>query len=233
MPNILDFANSQNNPISRATAIGPKLIKSLTSPSPISALSAASVNNISRIRSFPIAKATSSSKSATKLSCRVNFGAGTIEGKSQTRVTGFVNTIPVAVPKGKLLIAVTDPLLNPGFANPALHSYRMARLDSLPIFAIVEGQRLEDLSGLLQVKGRDLVTQALYNFQCSMVFAAPTSEIQTVQRRSGRIQIEPNQTESFPLDKEVLCQYKFTLTDGNGRTYTIEVGSFTIYPALI
>jgi hypothetical protein len=232
MPTV-DFVSSTGSAVSQSRTTATKLIKNLGSPGYIAAQSNASIVGVSRLRSFPEAKAFSEFQSKAEIKLRLNFGAMTIGATSTTEVVGFVNRNTTAIPKGKLLVSNVDPLINRTIAYPPLNGKRLVKGDLTPIQILVEGQKLGDLSGILEVKGRDLATSAVYNFTCSANFAAQSFESQLVERRSGALAIEPYQTNGFPIDKEIPCQYKFVLTDGNGRIYTIETGSFTVYPALI
>lgn len=232
MPTV-DFVSSTGSAFSSAQTTATKLIKNLGSPGYMSAHSHASVVGVSRMRSFPEAKAYSEFKSKTQIKLRLNFGEMTIGATSTTEMVGFVNRNTIAIPKGKLLVSNVDPLINRTIAYPPLNGKRLAKGDLTPIQILVEGQKLGDLSGVLEIKGRDLATTTIYTFTCFASFAAQSFENQLVERRSGSLAIEPYQTSGFPIDKEISCQYKFVLTDGNGRIYTVETGSFTVYPALI
>jgi hypothetical protein len=230
---VVYFAASSGAAFSIASTTQTKLIKHLGTSSHIDGKSTASIVGISRVRSFPTAKTIATFEAETTLRLRHNLKPGPIGASSRAMVTGFVNRNNTAIPKGKLLVTDVDPLLNPMIAHPPLNGRSIARGDLIPVHIVVEGQKLGDLSGLLEVKGVDITTQAVYTFASSATFAAPTLETQLVERRSGSILIEPNQTLGFPIDRNITCQYKFVLSDGNGRVYTIEVGNFTVFPVLL
>jgi hypothetical protein len=171
------------------------------------------------------------STASAGLRLRVSLGAMTMHTTSLGSAVYLLNKVTIARPKGTLMVATVDPLLNPGTGYLSFGGTRVIRGDLFPLWMVVEGQRLGLLTGTLEIKGTDPVSGTLYQFTKSVTLAAPTDVNANVERVSARVQIEPIDTNAMP-DREIELRYAFRLTDGNGRVYTPETGFFTVYPAI-
>lgn len=195
-------------------------------------LSNASVTTVRRIRSFSDAIAESSAQFTAKMGFIQSFGNLVARATSIGAVRYLLNVVTVARPQAALSIATTPPLISGGAGYPGLNRHRIVRGDLFPLWMVVEGQRLSPLTGVLRCKARDPVTDIVYEFTKSATLADPTALNANVDRMSGRVEIDPMDTDGFP-DRELEVQYIFRLSDGGGRVYTVEQGFFTVYPPLV
>ncbi|MBD2019177.1 hypothetical protein H6F43_03130 [Leptolyngbya sp. FACHB-36] len=174
---------------------------------------------------------------AGKLHYRVRLvPAGPVTATIEVKVPYFLDARPVAAPIGKLGLATVQNFLDPNASLQSLSGQRLVRGDLIPLLFRVQGQKLTGLKGQLTVKRVGspplpalTITKSA---PATITQADPTIDPQTkLETLSGQFAIEPGDTTGFP-DTEVELRYQFSLSDGLGRSYTIEQGTFTVYPAL-
>lgn len=224
------LAPARMGAISAASVIEPLKMRKSLHPHTMRNLSQASIVGAGRKRRGSGA-ALSKSQASAGLRLQISLGQMSIATQTRGRVVYLLNKVTIARPKGTLMIATVDPLLNVGTGYPGFSGTRLIRGDLFPLWMVVEGQRLGVLTGTLEIKGTDPVSGTVYQFTKSVTLAAPTDVNANVERVSARVQIEPIDTNAMP-DREIELRYAFRLTDGNGRVYTPETGFFTVYPAI-
>ena len=163
----------------------------------------------------------------------LKFGGGTVTAKFETDVAYFINAVPTAPPKGVMGLASMDRVIDP-VVPLVFNGSRLVRGDLVPIFFHVQGQRLTGLEGTFKAKQRRLVgNQPPITFEkTSVIESAPSLDEKTgIEIMTGNFTIDPSDTNSFP-DYEVEMGFQFLLSDGQGRTYTVATGYFTVYPPL-
>ncbi|MBD2771143.1 hypothetical protein [Iningainema tapete] len=193
----------------------------------ITTKSSAGVGAVGRVRSLlamatpslsPLTANIASSLSGT-LKRKLKLPAGTIASTIVSALRFFLAAEQTPPPKGKLTLAGSS------FAGS-----RLVKGDLIPLSFTITGQRLEGLTALYTAKRKDnplAPTLVKANIHLTDVAIDPKTGIETM---TGAFSIEPADTESFP-DGEVELSYTFKLTDGLGRVYTLEKGSFTVFSA--
>jgi hypothetical protein len=146
---------------------------------------------------------------------------------SSVECKSFVATLPPAPPEGSVYRTTIAGLKS---ANPPrLNGSRLIKGDLTPLSIRVVGQRMQGLRPTLIAKQRnDLTAPAIVKdgmHQTDEVLDAATQTEQLM----AQFAIEPQDTINLP-DKEVEFQYQLKFSDGIGRTHTVEMGFFTVYP---
>jgi len=163
----------------------------------------------------------------------VKFGGGEIKLTTETDIAYFVNAVPVAPPKGVMGLASIDRIIDPNVVA-VFNGCRLIKGDLIPVYFHVQGQRLTGLEGKFKAKQRRILdgSTPITLEKTSIVESAPALDERTgIEIMTGNFAIEPTDTDGFP-DYEVEMVYQFLLSDGQGRTYTVATGYFTVYPPL-
>lgn len=231
---ILDFAGGTIAATSAAAISAIRFLKNFGQGGAIEALSLATIIRTARTRSIRGGRTLTSGSIGGTLKGWLNFGQGTIAGIAQTAIKYFLNAKAIAPPVGHLYRASIESLINPLAPSPAFNTSRLVRGDLVPIGFFVQGQRLQGLRATFEARQRGVEAP----LTISKVAPGSIKQTQPVLDRefnidsmSGNLAIEPADTATFP-EVEVEMLYHFYFTDGIGRTYTVERGSFVVYPAL-
>ena len=183
----------------------------------ISSKSIFSVGSLERIcNSFAITSIITASLKGT-LKRRLKLSRGAIASTSSVSILEFVAESQSAPPTASLQVG-----------NSAFARSRFVRGDLIPVNFMITGQRLAGLKGIFTAKVKNSLTISpliIMNIGSSTPIVNPQTEI---ENSNGNFLIESADTATLP-DGETEFGYNFKLQDGNGRIYTVEVGSFTVY----
>ena len=193
-------------------------------------LSSVDANLTGRVRSRKPDFITIESKGTARIGSKLYFRPLIAVTTSQVEVKSFVASIPSAPPEGSLHRTTVAGLIN-NANSPAFNGSRLVRGDLSPVSFKIIGQRLEGLEADFIAKNKAIgVTIAKSNIHLS----APSLDNLNLDTQilMGQFAIEPSDTNSLP-DQEIEFQYQLKFSDGLGRVYTLEMGYFTVYPALV
>lgn len=205
-----------------------KIVKNLGRPGLIATVSTASPGLIAKKRSVRPDAANITSGLSGTLKRKLNFPAGTVASATTADIKFFLAVSPAVPPQGALYRADLSTLM--GATAPKFKGSRLVKGDLVPMSFRVNGQKLEGLEAEFTAKRKDdplaapIIKTALH--QTDPVIDT-TSKVETMM---GSFALEPSDTSNFP-DSEVELSYSVKFSDGLGRVYTVETGSFTVYSA--
>ena len=182
-----------------------------------------SIGGVGRKRSLKLTAAQLTSNLTGTLKRRLLLPSGAIATTTTAKVRFFLAAGQTPPPIGKIYRADIA-------SQPALNGSRLVRGDLIPLTFKVTGIKLAGLNAIITATRKDNPLAAPIIKSGSAIHqTAPVVDSQTgVESVNGSFALEPADTEGFP-EREVELRYAFKLTDGLGRIYTIELGSFTIY----
>ncbi|MBD2489028.1 hypothetical protein [Aulosira sp. FACHB-615] len=205
-----------------------KIVKNISRPGVISTVSTATSGLIAKKRSVKPDAANITSGLSGTLKRNLKFPAGTLASATTTNIKFFLNASPAAPPQGVLYRADLSTLL--GATAPRFKGSRLVKGDLVPMSFRVNGQKLDGLEAEFTAKRKDDPLAAAI-VKSSLHQTDPVIDSQTkVETMMGSFALEPSDTSDFP-DSEVELSYSVKFSDGLGRVYTIEIGSFTVYSA--
>lgn len=182
-----------------------------------------SIGGVGRKRSLLLTTTQLTSAMTGTLKRRLLLPSGACLTTSTAQVRFFLAAGQTPPPVGKIYRAdvSTQQLFN---------GSRLVRGDLIPLTLKVIGQKLAGLNAIITAKRLDNPLAApLIKSGSAIHQTAPVIDPQTgIESVSGSFAFLASDTEGFP-DAEVELHYTFKLTDGLGRVYTIECGSFTVY----
>jgi hypothetical protein len=182
-----------------------------------------SIGGVGRKRSLSLTTAQFTSNLTGTLKRRLLLPSGAVASTTTAKVRFFLAAGQTPPPIGKIYRADIA-------SQPALNGSRLVRGDLIPLTLKITGIKLAGLNAIITAKRKDdPLASPIIKSGSAIHQTAPVIDPQTgVESVSGSFAIEPADTEGFP-EKEVELGYFFKLTDGLGRIYTIEIGTFTIY----
>lgn len=149
--------------------------------------------------------------------------------KTETSVQYFLNATPAAPPIGNLQLPSVNSLLNPQFMAPAFSGSRHMRGDQVVVKFVARGQRLNGLIPEFHACRTDEPIGSPHDIVKSGAAINVTDPVRDtttlVETLTGSFYIHPNDTIALP-DGETEFVYEFKLSDGLGRTFTLETGKF-------
>lgn len=214
-----------------------KLTKNLARPGQLKTVSVASINRLARRRSFGRIEANSKTGMVGRTKRKASLAGGAILTQVRSQIKFFLNAAPVAPPTGRISLQRLDALTDPKFVGPRLGGSRLIKNDLIPIFFAIRGEKTNGLTARFVARQLGVAEGVT---PLSIEKAAPSNIKQTwavidpqtkVEQITGNFSIEPGDTAGFP-EGEVELAYQFVMTDGLGRHYTIERGSFTVFTVL-
>lgn len=151
----------------------------------------------------------------------------------------FVHTAldvpPPALKPPGLYFPSVEQMRNPNYQPKRLHCSRVARGDQIRIEFALEGKRLGELFANFAARKPRAQQNSIQKSDRPQfggvriedkIDLDPNTGIET---RKGAIYLNPGDTYNFPDIAQELV-YDFEVTDGQGRTHTLEQGSFCVYP---
>lgn len=160
---------------------------------------------------------------------KVKFSPLLGNAKTETSVQYFLNATPAAPPIGNLQLPSVNSLLNPQFVAPAFSGSRHMRGDQVVVKFIARGQRLNGLVPEFHACRTDQPIGSPHDIVktgAAINVTDPVRDTTTmVETLTGSFYIHPNDTANL-LDGETEFVYEFKLSDGLGRTFTLETGKF-------
>lgn len=194
--------------------------------------STTNVGRSGRIRSVKPDSIVASVVGTAALKTRLQLRPLTARANAVVNVTSFVATVPSAPPEGRVHQTTIAGLIN-NANSPTLNGARLVRGDLEPICFKIVGQKLEGLEADFIAKPRNSALGLPNIVKSNIHLTAPSIDPATnVETLMGQFAIEPQDTISLP-DQEVEYVYQLKFSDGIGRVYTLEMGYFTVYPALV
>jgi hypothetical protein len=149
--------------------------------------------------------------------------------KTETSVQYFLNATPAAPPIGNLQLPSVNSLLNPQFVAPAFSGSKHTRGDQVVVKFVARGQRLNGLIPEFHACRTDEPVGSphdLVKTGTAINITDPVRDTMTmVETLTGSFYIHPNDTATLP-EGETEFVYEFKLSDGLGRTFTLETGKF-------
>jgi hypothetical protein len=219
--------------VSEAQVATFNLTKNLGRPGRFESRLVASVGAIAKVRNLPSMVALFQSGISGKLNKLVNLSPGTIVSHTKSAFKFFLNAAPVAPPIGTLHLSTLQALLNPKASSPRFGG-RLVRGDLIPVCFRIQGEKMAGLNVRFSAKQKSV---AIGVTPLTIVKVAPSTIKQTapaidptngVEMLTGNFYIEPGDTEMLP-DGETEFSYHLSISDGNGRVYTLDRGSFTVF----
>lgn len=160
---------------------------------------------------------------------KVKFSPLLGNAKTETSVQYFLNATPAAPPIGNLQLPSVNSLLNPQFVAPAFSGSRHMRGDQVVVKFIARGQRLNGLVPEFHACRTDQPIGSPHDIVktgAAINVTDPVRDTMTmVETLTGSFYIHPNDTANL-LDGDTEFVYEFKLSDGLGRTFTLETGKF-------
>lgn len=233
----LNFPAGSIASVSEADIAEFKLTKNLGRPGWFKSAAVCNVGRVGRSRTMMV-ECTPKSAFKGKLKRMVNIGGGAIATQTRSQVKFFLNAAPIAPPKGSVHLQTLDSLNNPNAVGPRLNGRRLIRDDLTPIYFTAQGEKTLGLNA--HFVARQIGVDPLVATPLEITKSSPNTIKQSaaaidpqteIEKITGNFNIEPGDTSGFP-NGEVEFSYQFYLTDGLGRRYTIESGSFTVYTIL-
>lgn len=149
--------------------------------------------------------------------------------RTETSVQYFLNATPAAPPIGNLQLPSVNSLLNPQFLAPAFNGSRHTRGDQVVVKFIARGQKLNGLVPEFHACRTDEPVGSphdILKMGAAINVTDPVRDTTTmVETLTGSFYIHPSDTIALP-DGETEFVYEFKLSDGLGRTFTLETGKF-------
>lgn len=162
---------------------------------------------------------------------KTRFSPLTGNGKTETSVQYFLNATPAAPPIGNLQLPSVNSLLNAQFIAPAFSGSRHMRGDQIVVKFVARGQRMNGLMPEFHACRTDEPIGSphdIVKMGAAINITDPVRDTTTmVETLTGSFYIHPNDTAALP-DGEIEFVYEFKLSDGLGRTFTLETGKFRI-----
>ncbi len=205
-----------------------KIRKNLGRGAVLRAKTAVQVTRSGRVRAVAPEPIQITTRTSTGLRSRVYLRPLPLRVAVVTTCDSFLLTIPVAVPEGRLYRSTLAGLRSSAQA-PSLNRSRLVIGDSVPLAFQITGQKLAGLNAQLIAKPKvnltapTIIKQGGSVHQTSPVLA-PDLGTETMM---GQLTLESGDTAGLTQETEFDFQLKFT--DGLGRVYTVEVGTFTVY----
>lgn len=194
----------------------------------------AAISAASRVRTLSLTPAHSTSVIRSKgVKVRVKLAGGKLATTSRAEVKYLINAAPISPPAGFLFLGSLATLS--GQSAPSFSQTRAIKGDLTPIFFRIEGERLQSLHAKFIAKQKNVAGGVVplrieKTHPDAIEQTDPALDSATgIEVMTGNFSINAADTASFPETGEVEMGYAFQLTDGMGRTYTIEQGSFTVY----
>jgi hypothetical protein len=209
------------------------LSKNLGRPGRFDSKMVASVGAIAKVRNLSALSAQFKSEIVGGLKRLLTLSPGAISTQTKSAIKFFINAAPVAPPIGTLHLSTLQTLLNPQASSPRFGG-RLVRGDLVPVCFKIQGEKMDGLNVRFSAKQKGV---AIGVTPLTIVKVAPSTIKQTapaidqttgVETLTGNFYIEPGDTELFP-DGEVEFAYHLSISDGNGRVYTLERGAFTVF----
>lgn len=203
--------------------------KNISKPGRLETQSLASIGKVVRVRSLSLEKGNLTSTLSGTMRRKLRFPAGVVATKTEGEVRFFLAVNPTAPPAATVYRASISTLISGGNA-PSFAGSRIIRGDLQPIAFKVIGQKLNGLFATFTAKRKDDATAApIIKTGSAIHLTQPVLDSKTgIETMMGALAIEPADTANFPL-QEIELTYTLRLSDGIGRTYTVEYGSFTIF----
>lgn len=150
----------------------------------------------------------------------------------RTQIKYFVNSGPIAPPEGYLSLQSLQSLRG-GQLGRSLSGERLMKDDTIPVFFEIEGQKLATLQATFTAKQKNVaegITPLMISKNGGEIeLSAPSIDPETgIERLTGNFSIASSDTSKFP-EREIEFGYRFVLSNGSGRNYTIEAGTLTVY----
>lgn len=204
-----------------------KVRRNIGKPGLLATKSVASAGETTRKRSVQVEPSKFFSNLEGILKRKLKLGPAVIRSTTQANVKFFIAANPAPPPKGNLYLADITAWAD-GSTPPAFNGQRIIRGDLIPLTFKITGQRLSSLNMEFTAKRRDdgsLITKT------NARLTDPVIDSKKVETVYGTFTLDPGDTSGFP-DSEVELAYVLKLSDGLGRTYTIEYGSFTVFSVI-
>ena len=185
-----------------------------------------------RMRSTGRISATLQGTTDVNLKRKVKFSPLSGQSTISTMTQYFLNATPSVPPAGNLRLPSVNQLLNKNFVAQGFNgSQHHTRGDQIVIQFVVKGQKMNGLKPSFcacrtdQPIGspHDLVKEGS-SISITDPVRDTTNDVETM---SGSFFINPGDTAGLP-DGNLEFLYAFKLSDGLGRTYTLERGQFKI-----
>jgi hypothetical protein len=205
-----------------------KIRKNLGQNRQIGGITTASIGATGKKRSIAPLSAIITSGLIGTLKRRLKLGVGVIASSIESEVRFFLSVSPAAPPKGNLFRADLSTVQQPGSSPPSFAGSRLVKGDLIPLTFKIQGQKLSGLNAVFTAKRKDDPTADPIT-KSGFHQTSPAIDAQTkIEAMMGSFAIESADTEDFP-DSEIELSYTLKFTDGIGRIYTVESGSFTVY----
>ena len=200
-----------------STSVSVKIKADIGGHGAIASKSIVSFGSLERLRnSFAVTSIITPTIKGT-LKRRLKFSGGAIASTTSVSVLEFIAESQSAPPTASLQVGTS-----------AFKGSRFVRGDLIPVNFMITGQRLSGLKGIFTAKVKNSLTISpliITNIGSSTPIVNPQTE---VENSNGNFLIESADTTTLP-DGEIEFGYNFKLQDGNGRVYTVESGTFTVY----
>lgn len=212
-----------------------KVKKRLKPSSKLEASAVVTLGAMQRDRSIKLPNLEVTSTVKVKLKQMVRLSAAPISSETEASIKFFINNAPIAPPSGSLSLASVQSVSSITPAN-SLNGQRLIKGDTIPLYFLVEGQRLGSLTAEFKavqkfppgMTGSPVSIVKSSNFALTSPVLNQATNIEVVD---GNFSLNPADTDGFP-DAEIELAYQFKLSDGMGRSYTVEHGHFTVFPVL-
>ena len=154
------------------------------------------------------------------------------EATIETRTQYFLNATPAVPPAGNLRLPSVNQLLSKNYIAQAFNgSQQHTRGDQIIIQFVVRGQRMDGLRPAFYACRTDQPSGSPHDLTKGGNEISMTDPVRDttngLETMSGSFFINPNDTIGLP-DGTLEFTYEFKLSDGLGRTFTLERGRFKI-----
>lgn len=142
------------------------------------------------------------------------------------KISVFIDSTITATPTARLYLYQADC---PDFTENNLAGHSFTRTDYLAIGFKCCGDKMVGLQPYFQAgltTGGVLINKGPANMSINPIFSASSNE----EHLTGMFSITEVDTASLPADTQSELIYRFWLSDGVGRNYTLEEGSLTVTP---
>ena len=185
-----------------------------------------------RSRSTGALKVLFDGKVDVNLKRKVRFSPLLGQSSLQTLTQYFLNATPAVPPAGSLRLPSVNQLLNKNFVAQGFNgSQHHTRGDQIVIQFVVNGQKMNGLKPIFSACRMDLPLGSPHDLVKEGAAISMTDPVRDttngVETMSGSFFINPGDTINLP-DGSLEFLYDFKLSDGLGRTYTLERGKFKI-----
>lgn len=162
---------------------------------------------------------------------KVRFSPLSGRSSMETLTQYFLNATPAVPPIGSLRLPNVNQLLNKAFVSPSFNGTQHAKGDQIVIQFMVKGQRMDGLKPMFSACRMDQPAGSPHDLEkegAAISITDPVRDTTTsVETMTGSFFINPGDTLTLP-DGTIEFVYEFKLSDGLGRTYTLERGKFKV-----